>query len=605
MSFFKASKCSRSGCTNYGASYREGVFCSVHAAEQGLQRPPNGQCWRCEGLQQRSDFNRGAGVTVAGGVELPAPFTKIETRLPVVGDYVVTLVSCGAWMANSYARVVAVNLESQPQTASIHLDCSTVADLTFDRFVICGGGDRPPPPPPSAPSSMNDILSYARNFAGAPHDRPQTLPVPPVVISQQVRDDLLETFFQNGEGEVVRLNPPTPLPDRVIAELLDLFLPQLPHWVSDPDLEKTLSWEDFLMGMYSLVVTHCLRTPQIQSLGNAKFRSILRSAFESSVGGLPPDVQRCAAGDRVLLEGAVHAIETLCAVQEVDLARKPRQGTTDVVVTQNTPADEVRATVCAADARPRSAGPLTLLEWDADTQSLVDSLFQPLFASENPPLGNINRPLAGQALPIYESLSLHFGDQALTKAIVLDELQLASSGVCVEFLLKPLRCYLERKSQRLCSRILCFRPGGRRGVGGGGGLGLGGIPPFPVVAHPAPTSWPIEFDRSDIPDSVRRERNWRIEFNQVNFGVSFAPFLDAAELPGITGAKRHRIASETNRCFFIHLGAALNIHPVWLQVTFRGISAFDFLFLFPLHAGTNKRLIFCIRKISAAAHTVA
>jgi hypothetical protein len=357
--------------------------------------------------------------------------------------------------------------------------------------------------------------------------------------------------------------------------------------------------------MYSLVVTHCLRTPQIQSLGNAKFRSILRSAFESSVGGLPPDVQRCAAGDRVLLEGAVHAIETLCAVQEVDLARKPRQGTTDVVVTQNTPADEVRATVCAADARPRSAGPLTLLEWDADTQSLVDSLFQPLFASENPPLGNINRPLAGQALPIYESLSLHFGDQALTKAIVLDELQLASSGVCVEFLLKPLRCYLERKSQRLCSRILCFRPGGRRGVGGGGGLGLGGIPPFPVVAHPAPTSWPIEFDRSDIPDSVRRERNWRIEFNQVNFGVSFAPFLDAAELPGITGAKRHRIASETNRCFFIHLGAALNIHPVWLQVTFRGISAFDFLFLFPLHAGTNKRLIFCIRKISAAAHTIA
>ena len=138
-----SSKCSRSGCTNYGASYREGVFCSVHAAEQGLQRPRNGQCWRCEGLQQRSDFNHGAGVTVAGGVELPAPFTKIETRLPVVGDYVVTLVSCGAWMANSYARVVAVNLESQPQTASIHLDCSSVADLTFDRFVICGVGEPP------------------------------------------------------------------------------------------------------------------------------------------------------------------------------------------------------------------------------------------------------------------------------------------------------------------------------------------------------------------------------------------------------------------------------------------------------------------------------
>ena len=607
MSSIFMTKCSRSGCTNYGASYREGVFCSVHAAEQGLQRPRNGQCWRCEGLQQRSDFNHGAGVTVAGGVELPAPFTKIETRLPVVGDYVVTLVSCGAWMENSYARVVAVNLESQPQTASIHLDCSTVADLTFDRFVICGGGDRPPPPPPPlAPSSMNDILSYARNFAGAPHDRPQTLPVPSAVISQQVRDDLLETFFPNvhqGEGEVVRLNPPTHLPQKVIEELRDLFLPQ---WHQQHDLPEALSWEDLLMGMYSLVVTHCLRTPQIQSLGNAKFRSILRSAFESSVGGLPPDVQRCAAGDRLLLEGAVHAIQTLCAIQEEELAGKPRHGVTDALITPNTAADEVRAAVCAADARPRSAGPLTLLEWDANTQSLVDSLFQPLFASENPPpLGNINRPLAGQALPIYESLSLHFGDQALTKAIVLGELQLASSGVCVEFLCKPLRCFLERKSQRLCSRILRFRPGGRRGVGGGGGLGLGGIPPFPVIAHPAPTSWPIEFDRSDIPDSVRRQRRWRIEFNQVNFGVSFAPFLDAAELPDITGAKRHRIASETNRCFFIHLGAALNIHPVWLQVTFRGISAFDFLFLSPLHAGTNKRLIFCIRKISAAAHTIA
>ena len=165
MSFFNSSKCSRSGCSNYGASFREGVFCSVHAAEQGLQRPRNGQCWRCEGLQQTStvvqwpptdfSYETGGWVKVAGGVELPRPFTKIETRLPVVGDYVVTLVSCGAWMANSYARVVAVNLESQPQTASIHLDCSTVADLTFDRFVICGVGE---------PRKLFTITTFSNNF---------------------------------------------------------------------------------------------------------------------------------------------------------------------------------------------------------------------------------------------------------------------------------------------------------------------------------------------------------------------------------------------------------------------------------------------------------
>ena len=407
---------------------------------------------------------------------------------------------------------------------------------------------------------MDQVLAHARNFAGAPCDRPQALPVPLTVMSQQVLDELLETFFPNGKHEIVRLNPP--LPDTVIREMRDIFLQHLQR-----DHRDSFTWDDMLMSMYSLVVTHCRITPQIQILGNAKFRSMLCSAFESSVCGLPHDVRACAARDRSLLESAARTIETLCTTQEVELSGKPRDATDDAFVTPHTPAHAVHAAL-AAVGQPRSAGPAPLLIWDSDTQSLFDRLFEPLFASANPPpSGIISRPLAGQAMSMHESLSAHFGDQALTRDTILHELKLASSGVCVEYLLKPLRCYLERKSQRLCSRIIRFRrppppP-------------FPGIPPFPDVDPPVPTiEWPIKFDRSDLPDSVRQTRKWSTDFNEVNFGASFRPFLDASELPDITGSKHGRIAAEHNRCFFIHLGAALNIHPVWLQVTSR---FFDFL----------------------------
>jgi hypothetical protein len=113
----------------------------------GLQRPKNGRCWRCEVLDaipQRVGFGAGVGggwkrISLPGHddtVELPAPFTLIENRSPVVGDYVVTLVGCRNWMSNSYGRVVAVNRENS--TASIHLSCDSVYDLSFAHFVICG-----------------------------------------------------------------------------------------------------------------------------------------------------------------------------------------------------------------------------------------------------------------------------------------------------------------------------------------------------------------------------------------------------------------------------------------------------------------------------------
>jgi hypothetical protein len=146
--------CSGSGCTSFGANYREGVFCSFHAAELGLQRH-SGQCWRCQGLERRVD-DRGAAVTVMG-VELPRPFSQIENRLPVVGDHVVTLVEWMGWMGNSFALVVAVNLESQ--TASIHLSCDSVADLKFGQFVICGVAKAAPQAASAAPARPSDSIA--------------------------------------------------------------------------------------------------------------------------------------------------------------------------------------------------------------------------------------------------------------------------------------------------------------------------------------------------------------------------------------------------------------------------------------------------------------
>ncbi len=83
------------------------MFCSVRAAELGLQRPKNGKCWQCEvldGIPQRVGFDA-TGVehmslrvpaavyqTAEEWVELPAPFTIIGSRSPLVGDYIVTLV---------------------------------------------------------------------------------------------------------------------------------------------------------------------------------------------------------------------------------------------------------------------------------------------------------------------------------------------------------------------------------------------------------------------------------------------------------------------------------------------------------------------------------
>lgn len=58
---------------------------------------------------------------------------------------------------------------------------------------------------------------------------------------------------------------------------------------------------------------------------------------------------------------------------------------------------------------------------------------------------------------------------------------------------------------------------------------------------------------------------WTVRFLQEDFHVSFQIFLEHIPPP----LQMTSSALETNRCFFIHLGVAINIHPYALQTAFR------------------------------------
>jgi hypothetical protein len=59
-----------------------------------------------------------------------------------------------------------------------------------------------------------------------------------------------------------------------------------------------------------------------------------------------------------------------------------------------------------------------------------------------------------------------------------------------------------------------------------------------------------------------------LDFLQDDFHTSFAGFLQFLP-PELQLAKS---VVETNRCFFIHLGIAIGIHPFLLQAAFREIA---------------------------------
>jgi len=57
-------------------------------------------------------------------------------------------------------------------------------------------------------------------------------------------------------------------------------------------------------------------------------------------------------------------------------------------------------------------------------------------------------------------------------------------------------------------------------------------------------------------------------FHRDDFSVTFSPFLHA--LP--PDLQLCRSAIETNRCFFIHLGVAMSIHPFVLELVLRYLA---------------------------------
>jgi hypothetical protein len=62
-----------------------------------------------------------------------------------------------------------------------------------------------------------------------------------------------------------------------------------------------------------------------------------------------------------------------------------------------------------------------------------------------------------------------------------------------------------------------------------------------------------------------------LEFTEVDLGMSFKPFFSEDLTPSLDAGRRARLMKsaaleELNRCFFIHLGLALDIHPFALQV---------------------------------------
>lgn len=57
-------------------------------------------------------------------------------------------------------------------------------------------------------------------------------------------------------------------------------------------------------------------------------------------------------------------------------------------------------------------------------------------------------------------------------------------------------------------------------------------------------------------------------FHRDDFSVTFAPFLHA--LP--PDLQLSRPAIETNRCFFIHLGVAMSVHPFVLELVLRYLA---------------------------------
>ncbi len=371
----------------------------------------------------------------------------------------------------------------------------------------------------------------------------------PLVATHEVRDELLRNFFPAGADGGMDLTVHSALPPRVVTEMRQLF----PERTDD---NPFFSLENLIQSMYDVVVFHCVNTPLIQQQGNAAFRQVLRDAAGAAVAAaLPQELLDHAAADQRLLAGREAAVQQLLKVQAGKSARAPLRGASDVIVTDTTGREHVASVQRLSELRRAfDEGPQPLLQWDDHTRQLVNFLFGALFAFGYVPSAIINRPPEGADLELYGTLLTHFGRE-FTGDDVNAELQFAASAVCVEHVGAAIRAYLRRKLDALFRAIA---------------LSLPFVPPTPIIqlsplfprdVHHNPTHWPISFMSAE---SVPRQR-W-LEFIERDFGAIFRPFLTGDAMPDVCGFRRDRIQSEANRCFFVHLAAALGVHPVWLQV---------------------------------------
>jgi hypothetical protein len=400
-----------------------------------------------------------------------------------------------------------------------------------------------PQPAPQTLSSMQSLLEFANAFA-----RPR-LAYSHLVITEEVEAELLRNFFGPGWG-LVDLSVESPLPASWVNEIRRFFPQRC-------DQKQFFAVEDLMQCMYDIVACYCSKSKLIQQFGNAKFRQLLRQAFISATS--KPQLVCCAEADSRLLAGGEDIIndaaQQLTSVELDKSARAPLVGS-DILRSDLTTADAVSEFEMLSEVRRvYNEGPLPLLQWDEDTNGLVDSIIGELFASEDPANRTNSTSPQDADHELHAAFLAHFSGRAFSRDEVRAELQFASSAVCLSYLGGPIRAYLRRKLDSLYRGIAVSLPF----VVPIPFPGLEQAPPFPADVASKVTRWPISFT------SAEGTTHW-LEFIQRNFYASFEPFLDRGEMPHVVGMYRERVATEHNRCFFIHLGAALGVHPVWLQV---------------------------------------
>jgi hypothetical protein len=396
---------------------------------------------------------------------------------------------------------------------------------------------------------MQRLLEFANAFS-RPGPR---LAYSRLVITEEVEAELLRNFFPAGPGcGLVDLSVESPLPASWVNEIRRFFPQRC-------DQKQFFAVEDLMQCMYDVVACYCSKSELIQQFGNAKFRELLRQAFISATS--KSQLMCCAEADSRLLTGGEiiinDAAQQLTSVELDKSARAPLVGG-DAIGSTLTTADAVSEFEMLSEVRRvYNEGPLPLLQWDDDTDGLVDSIIGELFASGDPANHNdCTSPLAQHAdHELHAAFLAHFSGRAFSRHEVRAELQFAASAVCLSYLGGPINAYLRRKLDSLYRGIAVSLPF----------LvpipfpGLEQAPPFPADVASNVTRWHISFT------SAQGTTHW-LEFIQRNFHASFEPFLDRGEMPHVVGMYRERVATEHNRCFFIHLGAALGVHPVWLQV---------------------------------------